>query len=410
LIMENNSTILFQLALGLSDPWCVTAVRFEETLENKRELHIDIDFKRGSKFPADDGTMLTAYDTVERQWEHLNFFEHRCLIHARVPRIRFNNKTQVVTVPWARKNSGFTLLFEAFAMLLIENEMPVSKAAGTLGVNPPRIWTVFSHWVDQALAHDQIPQIESIGFDETSSKKGHNYVTTAVDMKTRRVLFAAEGKNADTIKQTTEYLESKDVDCTKITNVCIDMSPAFICGCSEHIPNAAITFDKFHVVKEVNSAMDELRRLERRGNNLLKGHKYLFLKGKVSSAEFNERELLMEYYPKLGEGYRLKEMLTEFWDIQDREEAEGYLTFWCDMVKESRIQPFIRVANMIKAHWSGVVNYIESRITNGILEGINSKIQLAKKRARGFRKVSNFIRMIYFTCGKLKFNYPRFSI
>jgi transposase len=99
-------------------------------------------------------------------------------------------------------------------------------------------------------------------------------------------------------------------------------------------------------------------------------------------------------------------MFKDFWEIKENEEAESYLAFWCDMAIDSKIQSFIKAANTIRAHWSGIVNYIKSKINNGILEGLNSKIQLAKKRARGYRNIDNFINMIYFTCGKLKFDYP----
>ena len=187
------------------------------------------------------------------------------------------------------------------------------------------------------------------------------------------------------------------------------MSPAFISGCNTYLPDASITFDKFHVIKEVNKAMDELRKLERKGNALLKGHKYTLLKSRLTPKLKEERDLLLEYYPKLGEGYRLKELFNDFWEIKDKQEAEGYLAFWCDLVEESKIQPFIKAVKTIKSHWTGIINYIESRINNGILEGINSKIQLAKKRARGYRNVKNFINMIYFICGKLKFDYPLYS-
>ena len=152
--------------------------------------------------------------------------------------------------------------------------------------------------------------------------------------------------------------------------------------------------------------MDELRKLERKGNILLKGHKYTFLKNKLTPKIQQERDLLIELYPKLGEGYRLVHLFKDFWDIPSKEEAEGYLAFWCDMALESGIIPFRRAVNTIKAHWTGILNYIESKINNGILEGLNSKIQLAKKRARGYRNIQNFINMIYFTCGKLKFDYP----
>ncbi len=399
-----NSTELFQMALGISDPWYITSVHFEEQ-NGIKELHINISFKRGSKFQGNDGQSYTAHSTVERSWKHLNFFEHQCFLHARIPRIRYDDKVKTIAVPWARKGSGFTLLFEAFSMMLIENEMPVSKVAEMVDVNPQRIWNVFSHWISKAHADDEIGELSKIGFDETSSKKGHNYITTAVDMTTRRVLYATEGKGATCINKAVKYFKSKSVNCSHIEHVCIDMSPAFISGCSEYLPDSTITFDKFHIVKEVNNAMDELRRLERKDHDILKGHRYTFLKQKLSSAKFIEREYLMELYPRLGEGYRLQQLLKDFWDIKETENAESYLAYWCDSVKDSGIYPFIKVANMIKAHWSGVINYIESRITNGILEGINSKIQLVKKRARGYRKISNFISMIYFTCGKLKIDY-----
>ena len=227
-----------------------------------------------------------------------------------------------------------------------------------------------------------------------------------VDLEQRRVLFATEGKGADCIEKSVEYLKEKEVEITDIKQVCIDMSPAFISGCNQYLPDAAITFDKFHVIKEVNKAMDELRKLERKGNEMLKGHKYTFLKSKLTPEIKEEKDLLMEFYPKLGQGYQLLEMFKDFWDIKDTSEAETYLAFWCDYADDSGIFPFQRAVKTIKAHWSGIINYIESRINNGVIEGINSKIQLAKKRARGYRNTTNFINMIYFTCGKLKFNYP----
>lgn len=399
-----NSQDIFAIALGLQEPWFIESVSFNE--ENSR-LDIHLSFTRGHEFKGEDENLYTAHDTVERSWQHLNFFQHHCYLHAKIPRVKEKcGKIRTQSVPWARPQSGFTLLFEAFSMLLIENEMPVNKAAKILGVYPNRLWTVFNYWISRAHNADEVGSLKQIGFDETSTKKGHHYVTTMVDLKERRVLYACQGKDSACLKKSVAYLEEKQVDPQQINQVCIDMSPAFISGCNSYLPNAAITFDKFHVVKEVNKAMDQLRKLERQGNELLKGHKYTLLKNKLSPRLKEERDLLLEYYPKLGEGYRLKQLFMEFWEFKDKQEAQGYLAFWCDIAEESKIQPFIKAANTIKAHWTGIINYIESRINNGILEGLNSKIQLAKKRARGYRNTKNFINMIYFICGKLKFDYP----
>lgn len=403
-----DSISLFTLALGLERPWIITQVDLDSELST---LDIYIDFERGSRFLMPDGHSYTAYDSSEHTWQHLNFFQYRCYLHARVPRVKqLDGKTEVQSVPWARKGSGFTLLFEAFSMLLIEKEMPISSVASTLKVYAQRIWGIFNYWVERAHKKDIPRDLTQIGFDETSQKKGHNYVTHLVDLNRRRVIYACEGKGSECIEQSVDYLKSKAVDIAQIKDVCIDMSPAFVAGCMQYLPDSQITFDKFHVVKEVNKAMDELRKLERRGNELLKGHKYTFLNKKLNHKLQTERDLLLEMYPKLGQGYWLKEMFEEFWAIKDPEEAESYLAFWCDFATESKIQPFMRVVNTIKAHWRGIVRYIQSRISNGILEGINSKIQLAKKRARGYRNTTNFINMIYFTCGKLKFDYPHYFI
>ena len=399
-----NSNEIFTIALGLSAPWRIQEVRIDK---ESHQLDIFIEFTRGHKFSMPDGQSYSAHDTSTRKWQHLNFFQHQCFIHCNVPRVK-QKDGKIITqqVPWARKGSGFTLLFEAYSMLLIENEMPVNKAGKILQVYPNRIWNIFNYWISISHKEDKINNLEKVGFDETSVKKGHNYVTTMVDLETRRVLYVTEGKGADCIEKSVGYLKEKEVTIDTIKQVCIDMSPSFISGCVNHLPNAAITFDKFHVVKEVNKAMDELRKLERRGNEMLKGHKYTFLKNKLTPKIQTEKDLLIEMYPKLGEGFRLKELFNDFWEMEDKEEAESYLAFWCDLAQESKIFPFQTVVKTIRSHWSGIINYIQSRINNGILEGINSKIQLAKKRARGYRNTYNFINMIYFIAGKLNFNYP----
>ena len=406
----NNSAEIFELALGLTSPWFVDKVEFK-TNKEEIELHIEIDFIKGFKFLQSDGSSNSAHDTISRTWQHLNFFQHKCFIHARVPRVK-NEEGKVVlqNVPWARKNSGFTLLFEAYAMLLIECEMPVSKASNILKVYPQRLWNIFDYWIKIAHSGDKIEELFNVGFDETSTKKGHNYVTILVDMKDRRVLFATEGKGSETILQSVEYLKSKEVAVDAINNICIDMSPAFISGCEKYMPDSAITFDKFHVIKEVSKGMDEVRKIERRTNFDLKGHKYTFLKTNLSIEKQAERNLLLDKYKNLADGYTLMQMFKDFWEISNHEDAMGYLAFWCDLAENSNLAPFAKASKTIRNHWQGIVNYTKSKVNNGVLEGINSKIQLAKKRARGYRNTQNFINMIYFIAGKLKFNYPQYSI
>jgi transposase len=123
-----NSKKIFSVALSLQSPWYIKEVSFSIISDKERELYIYIDFERGYKFMTHTGEQRIAYDTKEKQWQHLNFFQHRCYLHARVPRIQDSEGSiHIVQVPWARSGGGFTLLFEAYAMLMIESEMPVSK-------------------------------------------------------------------------------------------------------------------------------------------------------------------------------------------------------------------------------------------------------------------------------------------
>jgi transposase len=408
-----NSNQIFEMALNLGKPWFIKEIKMSVT-EGTMNGQIDIflDFEKGSKFNDIQGAPCSIHDTVERRWQHLNFFQHTCFLHARVPRINTaDGKTATVQVPWAREGSGFTLLFEAFSMLLIESEMPVNKAADIMGVYAQRLWNMFNYWVERAREADDQSGVEVLGIDETSTKKGHNYVTLAVDMEERRIIHVTPGKGADCVERLKDHLEEKGAAKEQIKQACIDMSPAFISGISKNFPNAQITFDKFHTVKVINEAMDKVRKLERAEFAMLKGHKYTFLK---HDKDLNEKTkeakyALLTLYPVIANAYRLKEMFNEFWGFTSTEEAGSFLAYWCDLVEESGIQPFIKAANTLKAHWSGIVNYASSRLNNGILEGINSKVQLAKKRARGYRNIPNFINMIYFIAGKLKFDYPLYS-
>lgn len=412
--MENSNKI-FEMALGLPSPWFIKDLTINvDPDKSQGQIDIYIDFERGTRFKDKSGDGLKVHDTVVKTWQHLNFFQHICYLHARIPRL-VTNEGKVVTleeVPWARPGSKFTLLFEAFSMLLIESEMPVSKAADIMGVYPQRLWDVFGYWIKLAHANDPQKGVTKIGVDETSTKKGHNYVTVAVDMDSRRVIFATPGKDAECIKALKSHLEGKGVPNEQVKQASIDMSPAYISGIMENFPKAEVTFDRFHVVKVINEAMDTVRKLESREFDMLKGHKYTFLKndGKLTREQKGERYGLLMLYPTIANAFRLKEMFNELWAFKDIEEAGGFLAYWCDLVEESGIEPFRKAARTILAHWSGIVNFAKSRLTNGILEGINSKIQLAKKRARGYRNIDNFINMIYFIAGKLNFDYPQYFI
>jgi len=411
-----NSETLFSMPLGLQTPWQVKDVTFSTDESARSELHLRIGFAPGSRFPDEANNLCPVHDTAERQWQHLSFFEHTCYLHCAVPRITTaDGKVRTVDVPWARPGSGFTLLFEALALALIERdsqsyevEMPVNRVAEMLKVNPQRIWTIFNHWISKAKAADDPGTITKLGVDETSTKKGHHYVTLGVDLDEARVIHVTEGKGKATLQSIQQHLEDKGVAKQQVEQISMDLSPSFIAGAAESFPAAQITFDRFHVVKLLNEAMNQVRIAERKEHDALKGHKYTFLKNRAYLSDKKEQALdeMIKLYPTLGEAYRLKVLFNDLWEMPDKPAADAFLRQWCDEVDAAKIPAFMKFANTVRAHWSGIVHFVESHITNGILEGINSKIQLVKRRARGYRNINNFINMIYFLCGKLKFDYP----
>jgi transposase len=128
----------------------------------------------------------------------------------------------------------------------------------------------------------------------------------------------------------------------------------------------------------------------------------------LESARKAQLDEMITLYPVLGQAYRLKELFNDLWEMPDKQSAAAFLTHWCEQVSKAGIGPFNKFANTLRAHWAGIIEFVESHINNGILEGINSKVQLAKRRARGYRNINNYINMIYFLCGKLNFAYPRY--
>lgn len=214
-----NSEALFGMALNLPSPWQVDGIDFKPGAAGHDELHIRVGFVRGSRFADQSGEPCAVHDTVERSWQHLNFFEHPCYLHCRVPRIKTRTgKVETVAVPWACPGSGFTPLFEALAMSLIEREMPVNRVAEMLRANPQRIWTLFNHWVCDGLKRDDPSGITKLGVDETSTRKGHNYITVGVDLDAKRVIHVTEGKGKKTLDAIQKHLSSHEVKPGQITD------------------------------------------------------------------------------------------------------------------------------------------------------------------------------------------------
>jgi len=404
-----NDLTLFQLALGLEDPWFVSSSTFD--VEEKR-LDIRIDFKPGSVFrcPHCGQEGVKAYDTTEMTWRHLNFFQHEAYLTARVPRISCSDCgiLKLQSFPWSRRESGFTLLFEAMIMAMAKS-MPVKSIAAIIGEHDTRIWRIINHYVEEARAREDHSAVTMVGVDETSSKRGHNYVTLFVDLAVPKVLFATEGKDASTVKRFSDDLVAHKGKPESIKEFCSDMSGAFIKGVNENFADAQLTFDKFHIMQVINNAVDEVRRQEQNKRPELKKSRYLWLRNQ-NNLKASQRDRLAELsLPsmnlKTARAYRIRLAFQEFFE-QPPALAEAFLKKWYFWATHSRLEPMKEAAYTIKRHWSGILRWFTSRINNGVLEGINSLVQAAKARARGYRTNRYLINMIYLINGKLNFGLP----
>ena len=230
------------------------------------------------------------------------------------------------------------------------------------------------------------------------------------DLDRHQVIFATEGKDAGSIEAFKSDLILHGGDPEAIEEFCCDMSPAYIRGITEDFPHAELTFDKYHILKIINEAVDEVRRQEQRERTELSGTRYAWLtnpENQTRAQAARIRELLVSQRNlKTARAYHIRLNFQEFWE-QTSGQAEAFLKGWYFWATHSRLKPIIEAAATIKRHWHGVLRWFKSRIDNGILEGINSLVQAAKARARGYRTVRNLILMIYLIAGKLEFDLPR---
>lgn len=402
-----DTNVIFATALGITEPWYVESVEFNS---EAKKLEIHLNFKKGSKFPFfnEDGSIESnsAYDTVEKRWRHLNFFQHECYLIARIPRIKNQaDKIQTYSPDWGGLSNGFTLLFEA-VLLQLAKDMPVNRIAKLLNVSDKLIWYVLERYVSQAREFENYEDVSKIGVDETSLSKGHNYISMFVVLEKRRTIFVAEGRSNETVKQFKNDFTEHNGDVLQITDVSCDMSPAFIKGVKENLPNAEITFDKFHVLKIINEAVDTVRREEVKHNPILLGKRYIFLKNEVNLTAKQRQEkqklILSEVNLKSMEALNMRETFQQIYHAQSDIEFVLLLTKWHEWVSNSALEPMKKSAEMVKKHWDGIVQWKKSQINNGILEGLNSVIQAAKRKARGY-KMKHLKTIAYLVTSNLNF-------
>ena len=397
---------LFETALGIGAPWSVQSVAFDEAA---RVLTVLVDFQPGTRFAvADHEGMHPVHDTVTKTYRHLNFFQHECHLQVRAPRVKLpGGSVRLVEPDFAGKLSGFTLLFEALILMLAQ-QMPFAAVARIVGESAYRVSALCELYVELALGLADFSAVKALAIDETSRARGHDYITLAADAVARRVLFVTEGREAKAIEELAADLEGHGCPPESIDSVSIDMSPAFIKGVTEDLPNARITFDKFHVIWHASTAVDKMRRIEQRTDKSLKGMRWSLLKdrSRLLPAAAADLDALIAKMTTVctARAWLYKEQLREILERKQINVVRGMIEHWCTCVMRSKVEPMKEVAALVRRHLEGIVAWAQTRQTNGFLEALNGLFQAAKRRARGFTRLSTIRTVIFLIAGKLDFH------
>jgi transposase len=409
---------LFHELLGLGLNWEVVESRFDHLSGTVcLEMRETTRLWESVCCPKDTGPVFCYDHTEALTWRHLNVFQHRCEITCRLPRGKCRQCGHVFRVrpPWEGLSTHFTKEFEAFALLLMR-EMPMSKVAELVGATDTRLWRMLFRQVDAAYAEADFSNVCCVGVDEMSVRKGHEYISVFADLVARRVMFATEGKDKETWMKFVEALEKHNGHRHAITQASMDMSPAYQTGVAEHCRNAQVVFDKFHVIKNANEAVDKVRRAEVRMGGpgvweALYQSQWLWRKNPENLTDLEQERLAKINDKNLGtaKAYQMRLVLQDSYRSAHAGIARHRFKVWCRWVRwvarfhqAGLFASMVKLAQMVENHLAGILAHWKSGVTNAFMEGLNSVFSATKRKARGYRSTTHLITMLYFVAGKLR--------
>lgn len=395
----------YRQLLCLNDDWTVASV--DLSTEEKRVVICLEHVGTSVCCPQCESECALKDHAPARRWRHLDTMQFETLLEARVPRVNCPQcGVKTISVPWAAKHSRFTLLFEAFAIEVLEAASCVSRAATLLGLGWDSVHTIMQRAVNRGLARRSVEEVRQVGIDEKSFGRGQDYVSVMTDLTKSRVLEVVPGRDEAAAGKLWQSLPETQRE--QIEAVAIDMWQAFENSVQTHAPQADIVHDKFHIAKHLNEAVDKVRRkehkaLKKEGDERLTGTKQLWLFNPERIHEYRKEEFaaLKDQELKTARAWALKEHFRWFWRYCYAGSAEKYFAEWYSWASRCRLKPMVQVAKMIKRRLANVLTYFKHHITNAASEGFNSRIQSLKSNARGFRNFANYRTRILFFCGKL---------
>ena len=408
-----NDKSLYTQILGITSPWEVSDVDLN-LLTSEVTISINYSSRQGVCPECNQEFSIHDYRS-ERTWRHLDTCQMITTISSKVPRIKCSKHgVKTINVPWSEPNSRATILFERFAIDLLLASKNQTKAAELLRVSFDVLHHIMEKAVERGLLNREEKDIEYIGIDEKSMKKGHNYITVLSDTKERCVIEVEETRT----QLATQSLLNKGLtekQKAEIKGVSMDMWKGFMNAVKEELPDASIVHDKFHIIKYLNDAVDKTRRaeskeLQKRNDQTLVKTKYIFLKKKENMTEnqLTKFQEIQEMNLRTSQAWMAKENFKEFFNSKSINLAKFFFAEWYNDIKQRSLTKMIKVGDMLINHIGGLLNYIEHPINNAVAEWLNGKIQEIKTIGRGFRNFKNFRIAILFFLGKLNL-YPQCS-
>jgi len=392
--------------VGLNDDWTISDVDLDIV---GQQLTLSLEFIGGATTCPECGVCCVMKDHApERSWRHLDAMQFQTVLTARVPRSSCEKcGVRTIAVPWAEKHSRFTLMFESFAIEVLQAARSLQAASLLLSIDWSTAQQIMKRAVDRGLERRSLDDVQHVGIDEKSFKKGHDYVTVMTDIDGSRVLEVTPERTIEACDKLWETLPDKQK--TQIKAVCMDMWKAYETSTERNVPDARIVHDRFHISKYLNEAVDKVRREEHKqlqtdDDDRLKGLRQTLLFNPENLSEQRDEQLtaLLKSSLATGRAWSLKDSFRHFWEQSDAIAGRAFFERWYSWAIRSRLEPIKDVARMLKGRLNRIVTWFASPISNGPSEGFNSRIQSIKSAARGFRFFENYRIRILFYCGKLQ--------
>lgn len=402
-----NDRKLYEQILGIESPWHVERV---DLRLKEGEVLIYVEGSSAAEVCPECGKRWARYDANERRWRHLDTCQYRTILVATVPRVRCpEHGVRQVGVPWSEERSRFTALFEALVIDWLAATENISAVAKGLRLTWEEVAGIRSRAVARGLARRGRATLPAaIGVDETSVKRGHEYITVVNSLGEARVLDVIDHRSEASLDAFWSQYEPSEL--LRVEKVAMDMWSPYIASTSRFLRDAEdkIVFDKFHILKHLGDAVDKVRRREHRelrtsGDSRLLKTRYLWLTrpDRLDRDSRQHLDALRAGSLRTARAFRYKEHASQLWGYIRRWVAERAWKRWLHGALRCQLEPIRRVARMIRNHWDGVINAATSDITNAMSESMNSHIQRIKKRACGFRSRPRFREAILFHLGGL---------